>query len=156
MLNKPFKSRLSKLSSKKEDESVVQEFVLTHVSEEAVQGFLAPLDEAYELSLRHAFISDKIEWKRIIFDVRIPMLGVKFDELEMNATLVGINVSRKTVKADKTGKVGEIFKYDLIFHKNHNPDIDSVFAITYLNRKEEDEKGKKVFLEYDTVIQKKE
>lgn len=149
MLNKPFKSRLSKLSSKKEEDTVVQEFVLTYVSEEAVQNFLEPLDEAYEMSLRHPFISDKIEWKRILFDVRIPLLGVKFDELEMNAMLVGINVSRKVVKDD------EIFKYDLVFHKNHNPDIDSVFAITYLNRQEEDEKGKKGFLEYDTVIQKR-
>lgn len=150
MLNKTFKSRLSKLSSKKEDEAaVVQEFVLTHVSKEVVQVFLEPLDEAYELSLRHPFISDKIDWKRILFDVRIPLLRVKFDELEMNAMLVGINVSRKIIKKD------EIFKYDLVFHKNHNPDIDSVFAITYLNRKEEDEKGKKTFLEYDTVIQKR-
>jgi hypothetical protein len=154
MLNKSFKSRLSKLSSKKEEDTVVQEFVLTHVSEEVVQTFLEPLDEAYETSLRHPFISDKIEWKRILFYVRIPMLGVKFDELEMDAVLVGINVSRKIVKAD-ADKVGEIFKYDLIFHKNHNPDIDSVFAITYLNRREEDEKGKKLFLEYDTVIQKR-
>jgi hypothetical protein len=149
MLGKTFKSRLSRLSSKKEDEAVVQEFVLTHVSVEVVQDFLAPLDEAFELSLRHAFISDKIDWKRIFFDVRIPLLGVKFDELEMNAMLVGINVSRRVVKD------GEIFKYDLIFHKNHNPDIDSVFAVTYLNRREEDEKGKKIFLEYDTMVQKR-
>jgi len=149
MLNKPFKSRLSKLSSKKEDETVVQEFILTYVSVEVAQDFLASLDEAFELSLRHPFISDKIDWKRICFDVRIPLLAVKFDELEMNAMLVGINVSRKIVKE------GEIFKYDLVFHKSHNPDIDSVFAITYLNRKEEDGDGKKTFLEYDTVIQKR-
>ena len=148
MLNKPFKSRLSKLSSKKEDETVVQEFVLTYISEEAVQNFLEPLDEAYELSLRHPFISDKIEWKKIQYDVRVPFLRVKFDELEMSAMLFGINVARKIIKD------GEIFKYDLVFHRQHNPDIDSVFAITYLNRKEEDEKGKKTFLEYDTVITK--
>lgn len=149
MLNKPFKSRLSKLSSKKKDEDVVQEFVLTHVSEEPVQSFLESLDESFGLSLRHPFTSDNINWKRILFDVRIPLLEVKFDKLEMHAMLFGINVSRKEIKG------GEVFKYDLIFHKSHNPDIDSVFAITYLNRQEEDEKGKKVFLEYDTVIQKR-
>ncbi len=148
MLDKTFKSRLSKLSSKKEDEAVVLEFVLTHVSEETVQLFLASLDETYNLSLRHAFTTDRIDWKRIIFDVKVPMLTVKFDELEMNAMLFGINVSRKDVKDS------EVFKYDLVFHKNHDPEIDSVFAITYLNRKEVDEKGKKTFLEYDTVIQK--
>ncbi len=146
MLNKPFKSRLSKLSSKKKEEEVVQEFVLTYVSEEPVQLFLESLDESCNLSLRHPFTSEKINWKRILFDVRVPLLEVRFDELKMNAMLFGINVSRKEIKD------GEIFKYDLIFHKNHNPDIDSVFAITYLNRREEDEKGKKVFLEYDTVI----
>ncbi len=146
MLNKTFKSRLSKLSSKKQEDEVVQEFMLTYVSEEVIQSFLEPLDEIYDLCLRHVFTSDKIEWKRILFDVRVPMLDVTFDELEMNATLVGINVSRKDIKD------GDSFKYDLIFHKQHNPDIDSVFAITYLNRKEEDEEGKKTFLEYDTVI----
>jgi len=146
MLDKPFKSRLSRLSSKKKEDQVVQEFVLSHISVEAVQMFLAPLDEAYELYLRNIFVTDKINWKRVVFDVHIPFLQIKFDELKMNATLVGINVSHKVVKE------GEIFKYDLVFHKAHDPEIDSVFAITFLNRKEEDEDGKKDFLLYDTEV----
>jgi hypothetical protein len=64
----------------------------------------------------------------------------------MKADLTGINVTRKSTKQM------DIFKYDLIFHKQHNPEIDSTFAITYLNRKEEDQDGKKIFLEYDTLI----
>jgi len=146
MLNKPFKSRLSRLSSKKIEDQVVQEFVLTYTSEDAVQGFLSSLDDAFDLSLRHPFTSDTINWKRIVFEVPVPHLVVKFDALTMNAMLAGISVSRKEVKD------GDVFKYDLVFHKSHNPDIDSVFAITYLNRKEEDEDDKKVFLEYDTEI----
>ena len=67
----------------------------------------------------------------------------------MNAMLVGINISHKILKE------GELFKYDLIFHKEHDPEIDSVFAITFLNRKEEDEDGKKDFLWYDTLIDKR-
>lgn len=146
MLNKPFKSRLSRLSSKKIEDQVVQEFVLTYTSEDAVQGFLSSLDDAFDLSLRHPFTSDNVNWKRIVFEVPVPHLVVKFDALTMNAMLAGISVSRKEVKD------GDVFKYDLVFHKSHNPDIDSVFAITYLNRKEEDEDDKKVFLEYDTEI----
>ena len=146
MLNNLFKSRLSKLSSKKMDDQVVQEFVLTYVSTDVVQLFLQSLDETYELSLRHPFISNNINWKKISFDVRIPFLQVKFDALTMVATLVGVNVSRKVMKD------GEIFKYELVFHKEHDPEIDSVFAITYLNRKEEDDSGKKVFLEYETIV----
>jgi len=149
MLNDTFKSRLSRLSSKKEEDQVVQEFVLTHVSTETVQMFLQSLDEAYGLYLRHIFTTDKINWKKVVFDVRIPFLDISFDALKMNATLVGINVSHKETKED------EIFKYDLVFHKQHDPEIDSVFAITFLNRKEENEEdGKKVFLEYDTEIKK--
>jgi len=146
MLNNLFKSRLSKLSSKKMDDQVVQEFVLTYVSTDVVQLFLQSLDETYELNLRHPFISNNINWKKISFDVRIPFLQVKFDALTMVATLVGVNVSRKVMKD------GEIFKYELVFHKEHDPEIDSVFAITYLNRKEEDDSGKKVFLEYETIV----
>lgn len=149
MLNQVFKSRLSKLSSKKKDDSVVQEFVLTYVSEEPVQNFLASWDEMYNLSLRHPFTSDRIEWKRICLDVQIPLLYVKFDTLSMDAMLFGINVTRKIAKD------GETFKYDMIFHKGHSPEIDSVFAITFLNRKEEDDSGSKVFLVYDTEIQKR-
>ncbi len=149
MLKKPFKSRLSKLSSKKKDESVVQEFVLTYSSEEGVQNFLQSLDDSFETSLRHPFTSDRIEWKRISFEIAVPLLEIKFDSLKMNAMLFGINVTRKVIPE------GESFKYDLIFHKNHDPDTDSVFAITYLNRKEENDEGKKVFLEYETVIQKR-
>jgi hypothetical protein len=146
MLTKTFKSRLSKLSSKKKDDNVVLEFVLTHTSEETVQDFLSSLDTAYNLSLRHPFTSDVINWKRITFDVSIPLLVVEFESLKMNAILLGINVVRREVEG------GEVFKYDLIFNKSHDPDIDSVFAITFLNRKEEDENNKKVFLEYDTVV----
>lgn len=149
MLNKVFKSRLSKLSSKKKDEEVVQEFVLTFVSDEQVQNFLASWDDTFDLSLRHAFTPDKIAWKRIVYECPIPLLVVKFDTLVMDAMLFGINVTHKEVHD------GDLFKYDLVFHKNHNPDIDSVFAITFLNRKEEDEDGKKVFLEYDTEIKRR-
>lgn len=146
MLDKSFKSRLSKLSSKKKDDQVVQEFVLTYTSTETVQTFLSSLDEAYDLCLRHPFISVDINWKKIYYDIRIPFLQINFDELKMGAVLIGINVSRKVMRKE------EVFKYELIFNKEHNPEIDSVFAITYLNRKEENEKGVKVFLEYDTNI----
>ena len=149
MLDQVFKSRLSKLSSKKKDDSVVQEFVLTHVSEEPVQNFLASWDEEHNLNLRHPFTSDRIEWKRISLDVQIPLLVVKFDTLSMDAMLFGINVSRKVTNE------GETFRYDMIFHKGHVPEIDSVFAITFLNRQEENDNGKKVFLEYDTEIKKR-
>lgn len=146
MLDKTFKSRLSKLSSKKKDDAVVLEFVLTHISEEVLQVFLASVDEAYNLFLRHAFVSDRIDWKRIMYDIHLTNLKVTFDALKMVADLVGINVSRKRAKE------ADIFRYDLIFNKAHNPDIDSTFAITFLNRKEEDEDGKKTFVEYDTII----
>ena len=146
MLNKPFKSRLSRLSSKKKDDQVVHEFVLTYVSEDPVQGFLQSLDDEYGLFLRHIFVTDTINWKRVVFDVHVPFLQIEFDALKMRAMLVGINVSHKAVKD------GDIFKYDLVFHKEHDPEIDSVFAITYLNRKEEDDEGKKDFLLYDTEV----
>lgn len=146
MLDQTFKSRLSKLSSKKQDDRVVQEFALTFVSEEAVQDFLAPLDNEYGLCLRHAFTSDMIDWKRIQFEVRVPLLEINFDSLKMDADLMGINVTHKRYHDH------EVFRYDLIFHKNHNPEIDGTFAVTYLNRKEPNEDGKNVFLEYDTSI----
>lgn len=146
MLDKVFASRLSRLSSKKKDDQVVQEFVLSHVSMDPVQMFLQPLDEEYSLFLRHIFTTNQINWKKVMFELHIPFLQIEFDALKMNATLVGINVSHKVLKE------GEVFKYDLIFHKEHDPEIDSVFAITFLNRKEEDEDGKKDFLWYNTNV----
>ena len=149
MLNKTFPSRLSKLSSKKKDDSVILEFILTHTSDQQLQDFLSSLDITYNLSLQHSFTSNTINWKKIHFDINVALLKITFDSLTMTADLIGISVSVKNKKNSS------IFKYDLIFNKQHDPNIDSTFAITFLNRKEEDEDGKKTFLEYDTTIKNK-
>jgi hypothetical protein len=72
---------------------------------------------------------------------------VVFDENEFDASLVGINISRK-MKKDT-----EVFQYDIILSKEVGENNwDSTFASSYLNHKEPDENGKDKIVYYPIEI----
>jgi len=139
-----FKSYLTKFSSKKDEDRVVVEYVLTHMSvNQPSQEFLKMFDDAYQTNMMSCF--NNIEWSSITFKLRIPRLNVSFDGQTLKSDLVGIKVNRK----ETTNSIN--FKYDLIFNKQNDPE-DAITAITYLKRKEENSDGKSVFVEYKTDI----
>ena len=147
MLNEYFPAHLSKFISKTKEDEVVVEFQLTHTTSEGdATLFLQEFASEFQYNLMNCFRSNP-EWKAIKFDYFVPKLSMKFDGMDLKADLVGINVTQKETASEIK------FKYDLIFNKSHEPDIDSVFATTYLKRKEENEDGKKVLVEYDTLIE---
>lgn len=142
-----FKSSLSKFISKKTDDCVVDEFVLTYISKnDPNECFLKSWDEKFQTKIMSSF--ENVEWNSIVFKLYFNNLEIKFDNLNIKADLVGIKVSRKEKHDEIT------YKYDLCFHKQVDPQIDAVFTTTYLKRKEENEDGKKVTMYFDTEISK--
>jgi hypothetical protein len=147
MIDKEFNSQLTKFSSKKVDEQVINEFIISYISEnESRQEFLRTWDEKFNLAMMLNFTND--EWTTIVFKTIITNLNIEFDGIKMNSDLVGIKVTRKE-KMDTL-----VYKYDFCFHKQHQPEIDAVFATAYLKRKEMKDDGKKVLLQFKTIITK--
>ena len=147
MINKEFRSMLTKFGAKNVNGSVIDEFVLTHLSENnPSEDFLVSWDEKFQTKMMSSF--NDMEWSNIVFKNYITNLTINFDGVEMNADFVGVKVSKKETMDSL------VVKYDLIFHKQLDPNVDSVFATTYLKRKEMDENGKNITLDYETKLSK--
>jgi len=146
MINDMFPGYLSKFGAKMVDSDVVMEFVITHVSKnEPDQNFLNNFSEEFNNNVNRCMTYP--EWDNIKFTTVIP-LDVKFDVMEMQATLQTIKITQKETAEDV------IVKYDLTFQKKQEEGADTHFA-TYLNYKEEDDEGKKHLVEYDVEMSKK-
>ncbi len=146
MINDMFTGYLSKFGAKMVDSDVVMEFVITHVSKnEPDQTFLNNFSEEFNNNINKCMTYP--EWDNIKFTSVLP-LDIKFDVMEMQATLQAIKITQKETAEDV------IVKYDLTFQKKQEEGTDTHFA-TYLNYKEEDEEGKKHLVEYDVEMSKK-
>jgi phosphotransferase system IIA component len=140
MLNETFTGHLSKFGAKVVDEDVYIEFNITHVSKnESEQTFLDSFSEELNNKVNRCF--DYPEWDNIKYSVITP-LDIKFDTMDLKATLQTIKVTQKETTNDF------IVKYDLTFLKKQEKDADTWFA-TYLKHKDEDDDGKKYLTEYD-------
>ncbi len=150
MINEVFKGRLTKFGSKTtKDGDVVAEFTIQHKDENPTQYFLDSFSKEFNNDINKCM--DFPEWKSIAFDVNSTHLEFSIDgvqEMIMPVELKAIKISQK----EKDGEV--TFTYNLIFNKVLNPNTDSVFVTTYLNRKEIDEEGKSKVAEYDIFLKK--
>ena len=148
MINEVFKGILTKFGTKvTKDGDVLAEFTITHKSEQPSQNFLDSLSEEFHNSISDCLNST--EWKNISFDISGVHLQLIFDDVEemkMPCELVGLKINHK----EKDGQ--HTFTYSMIFNKILNSNVDSVFATTYLKRKEENEEGKMVIQEYDVLL----
>jgi len=144
MLNDLFTGYLSKFSAKVVDEDVYIEFGITHVSKnESDQNFLDNFSEEFNSNIKDCL--NMPEWDSIKFSKTIPGMFIKFDTMNVKATLQTIKITQKETANDL------IFKYDLTFIKKQEKESDTWFA-TYLKHKDEDDDGKKYLTEYDIEI----
>ena len=144
MLNDLFTGHLSKFGAKVVDEDVFIEFGITHISKnEPDQDFLDNFSDEFNNNVSKCL--NNPEWDNIKFTKVIPGLNIKFDTMDIKATLQTIKITQKETTNDL------IFKYDLTFIKKQDKDADTWFA-TYLKHKDEDEDGKKYLTEYDVEI----
>lgn len=144
MLNDLFTGILSKFSAKVVDEDVYVQFTITHISKnEPDQDFLDNFAEEYASNINRCLTNP--EWDNIKFSKVIPSMKIKFDKMDIVATLNEIKITQKDTPKDL------IFKYDMTFLKKQDKEVDTYLA-TYLNHKEEDEDGKKTLTEYDVEI----
>ena len=144
MLNDLFTGHLSKFSAKVVDEDVFVQFTITHLSKnEPDQAFLDNFATEFASNINQCLTNP--EWDNIKFSKTIPNMAIKFDAMEITATLNEIKITQKETTKDM------IFKYDMTFLKKQEKDIDTYLA-TYLNHKDEDEDGKKTLTEYNVEI----
>jgi hypothetical protein len=150
MVNEAFKGILTKFGTKvTKDGDVLAEFVITHKSTSSSQDFLDSLSKEFNNTINKCL--DNTEWKNITFDLSGVHLQLVYDEVEemkMPVELVSVKIVHKE-SGDE-----EVFTYSLTFNKILNPNVDSVFATTYLKRKEEDDNGKMSVKEYDVLLTK--
>ena len=150
MINDVFKGRLTKFGSKTtKDGDVVAEFTLQHKSEQPTQFFLDSLSKEFNNNINKCL--DYPEWKSVAFDVEGMHLHLTYD----NVDDMVMPVELKSIKVSQKRKDGETtFTYNLTFNKVLNPHTDSVFATTYLNRKEANDDGKLKVAEYEILLTK--
>ena len=147
MINDMFTGHLSKFGAKVVDEDVYVEFVITHISKnEPDQDFLDNFSEEFANNANRSLTNP--QWDNVKFGYVIPQLDIKFDSMEIVADLQAIKISQKDTEKDL------IFKYDLVFLKKQEKDIDTWFQ-SYLKHKDETDEGKKVITEYDVEITSK-
>lgn len=126
---------------------------LRFTSGTGVQHFLEPLERIVgggKIKTLFDNGSTDICWNKVSIDLKEYAnrdVVVVFDENEFDASLVGINISRK-MKKDT-----EVFQYDIILSKEVGENNwDSTFASSYLNHKEPDENGKDKIVYYPIEI----
>lgn len=148
MWNDLFPAYLSKFVGKMVDDTVYVEFVVTYTSKnENTQDFLNDFAEEFQSNMSYCLRDP--EWENIKFKKYIPNVNVKFDEMDIRASLTDIKITRKETQADL------IYKYDMTFIKKQEVEIDTHLN-SYLKHKEEDEDGKKCFSLYDVTINRNE
>ena len=145
LLNDLFTGHLSNYKYTVVDEDVYVEFVITHISKnEPDQTFLDNFAEEYASNVNRCLTNP--EWDNIKFSKTIPSMKIKFDEMDIVASMNTLKITQKETSSDI------VFKYDMTFLKKQDKEVDTWFA-TYLKHKEEDEDGKKTLTEYDVEIQ---
>lgn len=128
------------------DGDVVKKVVLTFTSRnEPNQDFLQGFDDEFQTDIEAHFRNP--QWDNIKFSHVIPGLTVRFDgdAVQFEAKMVELKVTQKDTPKDL------IFKYDMVFHKEQDKDLDTFFE-NYIKHKEEDEDGKMYLVEYDIEI----
>ncbi len=150
MIGKEFQGVLTKYTTippSGDSEPCVQ-LVIKHTNSGDVQNLMKHFEQALSTTNIQSMFAYPVMWSKLVFDVADydpNYYLVEFDELEFNAKLQKIEVSRKTEEGIDT--------FDYLFHfKKEISDIDGKTAYIYLKHKEENEDGKKVLMEYPVLI----
>ncbi len=142
--NKAFTGILTKVQSRAKDEQILMDFNIRHVEEGDNQIFLSSYASKCNQDNVDYYFRYPVSWKSINIEANYKF-RMEFDEVEFEASLIAIKVSRSF-------KVGmETFTYNLQFEKEIEADSDLLFT-TYLNQKEETEDGKKRLIEYSVYL----
>lgn len=142
--SKAFSSKLVSVKCKAKEEEVVMQFTVKHVSEGENQIFLQSYADKCKQENIDSLFRYPVQWKQINIEAAY-RFKMEFDEVEHECILRNIKVSR----SHKQGS--EFFTYQLEFEKDYDSNADRLF-ISYLNQKEMNETGKKVFIEYSTYL----
>ena len=150
MLDKDFPAVLTKHTHFYDHDDVFVKFSIRFLNEGDIQNFLTPFDQKIAGGDLQKAFDYPICWKNIAIDTtnyEKTHFKVEFDEVEFDADLVSIAVSR----AFKKGV--EVYTYVLTFIKEvGEANEDSLFAKTYLKYKETDENGKKKLVEFPVTL----
>ena len=143
-LDDNFTGRISRFGYKIKDLDVRTEFQITHESKNAASEiFLAGFAKEYNPSIQDCFIGSA--WDNIKFTPDVATMSIQFHGINVTAKIKTIKVTRKETKNDV------VYKYDILFEKDHNKEDDYQLA-TYLNSKIEDENGKKEIEWFDVEV----
>lgn len=130
-----------------DNEACVQ-VVIKHTSSGDVQNLMSHFEKALDTTNIQSMFEYPVRWSKLVFDVSDydpNYYLVEFDEMEFNARLQKIEVTRKTEEG--------IDSFDYNFHfKKEISDSDGKNAYIYLKHKEENEDGKKVLMDYPVLI----
>jgi len=148
MLNTNWDGIMTKHLHGKQDETVYSKVVIKHTNEGDVQSFINSFEKELGTNNYKQLFEFPVRWKKLSIDTSDYTKNyflVEFDEIDFNAKLVDISISRK----NKNGI--DVFEYMLTFIKDVE-NGDTAIAVSYLNNKEENEDGKKVFVEYSVKL----
>jgi len=133
------KGRLTAFKTKSKETEIKTEFKILFLIPGDVQAFLDNFQD--DLKDQSKLFIFPIKWKSIKLDFS-NVYKIVFDELEIEAVLKRLDISRKYVKGN------DVFKYVFTFEKDLEQ-LDQIFS-TYLNQKEQNpETGKRDFIMYD-------
>jgi hypothetical protein len=150
MIGKQFNGILNKYTTMPpsgDNEPCVQ-VVIKHTNAGDIQSLMGHFEKALDTKNIQSVFAYPVMWSKMIFDVsdyHPNYYLVEFDEMEFNAKLQKIEVSKKLDEGI------DVFEYNFHFKKEIS-DGDSKNAYIYLKHKEEDEDGKKVLVEYPVTI----
>lgn len=136
------------LHAKSEDE-VLSKVSIKHTNEGDVQNFLDSFEDILGTNNFKQLFTFPVRWKKMVIDTSDYDKNnfiIDFDEIQFNGKLIDISISRKY----KNGS--DIFEYVLTFSKEVEHE-DIAIVVAYLNRKEEDEDGKKITVEYNVKLE---
>jgi hypothetical protein len=142
-----FTGTLQSLSHKGGDPTIVK-LKIKHVYEGELQNFLDSMEKTLNIKNITKLFENPILWDKLVLDSDINhAVGIEFDAVAFDAYLSGISITRKFRKDT------EVYEYMLEFEKDVATDnLDKTLAIEYLNRKEENDDGKKVPVLYQIKL----
>ena len=149
MLNKNWDGVMTKHLHAHKGEQVLSKVSIKHTNEGDVQSFLDSFEDALGNNNFKQLFKFPVRWKKMAIDTsdyEKNHFRVNFDEIEFDANLVEISITRKV----KNGL--DVFEYLLTFLKDVESE-DTSIAVAYLNRKEENEDGKKVIVQYPVKLE---
>lgn len=151
MLNGTFTGTLRKYDSFRVDDLIYISAIIKHKNETSTQSFLNSFATKMNAENIKTLFDFPVRWKKLVIDTSDYIQStykIVFGETEFKARLSSITITRKLVEGN------DIFEYSFEFIKKASADLeDRVIVEAYLDYKEEDNKGKMVYKEFDVKLE---